>query len=54
MRTIGAVIIGILTYLAGYPIYSTENGFSILNTLLVIGLAALWWMLCDIVGDKND
>lgn len=41
---IGSVIIGVLTSLAGYPIYDyNTNTFIPLNLLIVVGAVALWF-----------
>ena len=47
MRTLGSTAIGILTYLAGYPVYTTENGVSLINLLIGIGCVILWVTVCD-------
>ncbi|MFA5323946.1 MAG: hypothetical protein WC373_14840 [Smithella sp.] len=45
MIPIGAIIIGVLTSIAGYPIYNFSTGvFSFLNLLIVAGSVSLWYI----------
>lgn len=45
MRLIGIVLIGVVSALAGYPVYSPITGFSGANLVIVIGLSALWQLI---------
>ena len=45
-KYVGAMIIGMLTYMLGFPIYDVDsNVFSLSNLLILVGFTTLWTIL---------
>jgi hypothetical protein len=56
MRFIGSAIIGVVTAIAGYPVYSFNSstfGFSLVNTFVCIGCIILWNIIWSKIESKN-
>lgn len=52
MRTAGSVLIGILTVVLGYPVFTTI-GFSLNNLLVLLISILLWNTIVNIIERKE-
>lgn len=53
IRNIGSILIGILTHIMGYPIFTTE-GFSSKNLIILIIIETIWLLLIDLINLKGE
>ena len=53
MRTAGSVLIGILTVVLGYPVFTTTTGFSLNNLLVLLISILLWNTIVNIIERKE-